>query len=200
MSFLDLPEVLVGHVKRFHFGALWGSKIGDYIQFPVGGDAPLDLAACASEVEGVALPWDTRYTLFAVVVHKGGFGSGHYVAYVLKNEQWFLFDDESIRCAPAACPGARGMAGPVEDGSVREGAACRSYEPPFVKGGLGPSCQAITEADGLHGADMGTRTREEMKAAFLEPARRGGGGQRNGICIANNCKLLLPKTTKNTGL
>eukprot|EP00669_Euglena_mutabilis_P004402 TRINITY_DN1573_c0_g1_i1.p4 TRINITY_DN1573_c0_g1~~TRINITY_DN1573_c0_g1_i1.p4 ORF type:complete len:117 (-),score=9.69 TRINITY_DN1573_c0_g1_i1:32-382(-) len=45
----------------------------------------------------IPAPDHTQYALFAVVVHLGGFGSGHYVAYVLKGGQWFLCDDEQVR-------------------------------------------------------------------------------------------------------
>eukprot|EP00667_Euglena_gracilis_P004697 EG_transcript_4717 len=96
LLFLELPEVLVVHAKRFNFGALWGSKIGDWIHFPVPPET-LDLRDYCYETAALPPPEDTQYSLFAVVVHKGGYGSGHYVAYVLKENDWFLCDDETVR-------------------------------------------------------------------------------------------------------
>ena len=37
-----------------------------------------------------------RYTLSAVIVHKGGIESGHYVSYSREDEDWFLFDDSKV--------------------------------------------------------------------------------------------------------
>lgn len=37
-----------------------------------------------------------HYTLSAVIVHKGGIESGHYVSYSREGEDWFLFDDSKV--------------------------------------------------------------------------------------------------------
>lgn len=37
-----------------------------------------------------------QYTLSAVIVHKGGIESGHYVSYSREGEDWFLFDDSKV--------------------------------------------------------------------------------------------------------
>jgi len=37
-----------------------------------------------------------RYTLSAVIVHKGGIESGHYVSYSREDDDWFLFDDSKV--------------------------------------------------------------------------------------------------------
>jgi ubiquitin carboxyl-terminal hydrolase 22/27/51 len=37
-----------------------------------------------------------KYTLSAVIVHKGGIDSGHYVAYAREGRDWFLFDDSKV--------------------------------------------------------------------------------------------------------
>jgi ubiquitin C-terminal hydrolase len=96
LEFVELPEVLVLHAKRFHFRSLWASKVADWIQFPVGPEEVLDMRPyCVTDP--IPAPDHTQYALFAVVVHLGGFGSGHYVAYVLKGGHWFLCDDEQVR-------------------------------------------------------------------------------------------------------
>jgi|GEM_PF-6830175 len=38
----------------------------------------------------------TQYQLIGVVVHMGGLNSGHYVAYINKNNQWFYCNDDTI--------------------------------------------------------------------------------------------------------
>jgi ubiquitin C-terminal hydrolase len=37
---------------------------------------------------------DTRYDLYAVIVHQGRSDSGHYVAFVKRESQWYNFNDE----------------------------------------------------------------------------------------------------------
>jgi hypothetical protein len=45
---------------------------------------------------------ETRYTLIAVISHRGSFPAGHYVAYVQPHldSQWFLFDDDKVVPVP----------------------------------------------------------------------------------------------------
>ena len=35
-----------------------------------------------------------RYGLVAVTVHKGTLSGGHYIAFVKRGKQWYLFNDE----------------------------------------------------------------------------------------------------------
>ena len=37
------------------------------------------------------------YKLFAVVNHQGSIDSGHYYSYILRNNQWYLFNDSSVK-------------------------------------------------------------------------------------------------------
>lgn len=78
-------------LQRFkHLGhaAAQSTKLNAYISFPIN---DLDLSAyvsdpalAKSEIQlGVFV-----YNLFAVVEHKGSSESGHYVAYIRRNEQW----------------------------------------------------------------------------------------------------------------
>eukprot|EP00996_Jenningsia_fusiforme_P006089 NODE_726_length_1948_cov_26.417062_g672_i0.p1 GENE.NODE_726_length_1948_cov_26.417062_g672_i0~~NODE_726_length_1948_cov_26.417062_g672_i0.p1 ORF type:complete len:576 (+),score=105.24 NODE_726_length_1948_cov_26.417062_g672_i0:157-1884(+) len=99
-SFLDLPAVLVVHLKRFHFG-LWGSKVVTPVSFSLGdapGEASLELSEFCASLPSDILPPPvaTSYTLYAIVVHAGSLGGGHYYAYVLKDDVWVQCSDERI--------------------------------------------------------------------------------------------------------
>jgi len=37
-----------------------------------------------------------EYSLFAVITHVGTMETGHYVVYVLANEEWFKIDDDKV--------------------------------------------------------------------------------------------------------
>ena len=37
-----------------------------------------------------------KYTLSAVIVHKGDIQGGHYVSYAREGQDWFLFDDSKV--------------------------------------------------------------------------------------------------------
>ena len=45
------------------------------------------------------------------------------------------------------------------------------FKPPPPRG-MGLFCPAITGADGLHGTDVGPKTKNKMKMAFLKSARQ----------------------------
>lgn len=54
----------------------------------------------ASDTNGVPDSADpstsAKYTLSAVIVHKGEINSGHYVSYAREGRDWFLFDDSKV--------------------------------------------------------------------------------------------------------
>ena len=39
---------------------------------------------------------EATYVLSAVIVHKGGMDSGHYVSYAREGKEWFMFDDSKV--------------------------------------------------------------------------------------------------------
>merc|ERR1712226_1412640 len=70
-------------------------KINDTFTFP----KELDLSTICTDVSDSETK-HTMYDLQSIVVHKGGYGSGHYYAYVRPNvlkNKWFLFDDDRVR-------------------------------------------------------------------------------------------------------
>ncbi|XP_026741005.1 ubiquitin carboxyl-terminal hydrolase 3-like isoform X2 [Trichoplusia ni] len=98
-----LPNVLCLHLKRFRWHNYFRTKVDTSISFPL---RSLDMSGFVlSNVP------DTRrsglgnnlYDLAAVIVHHGsGAGSGHYTAFAINEEQWFHFNDQTVRAAEAA--------------------------------------------------------------------------------------------------
>ncbi|XP_035447149.1 ubiquitin carboxyl-terminal hydrolase 3 [Spodoptera frugiperda] len=98
-----LPNVLCLHLKRFRWHNYFRTKVDTSITFPL---RALDMSRFVlSNVP------DTRrsglgnnlYDLAAVIVHHGsGAGSGHYTAFAINEEQWFHFNDQTVRAADAA--------------------------------------------------------------------------------------------------
>ncbi|XP_068228598.1 ubiquitin carboxyl-terminal hydrolase 20-like isoform X1 [Palaemon carinicauda] len=89
---IQLPEVLIIHLKRFRHEYMFSSKISQYVSFPLHG---LDLMPflhkdCSSEVN--------IYDLYAVICHHGTAGGGHYTAYCQNwsNGRWYEFDDQYV--------------------------------------------------------------------------------------------------------
>ncbi|XP_063830272.1 ubiquitin carboxyl-terminal hydrolase 3-like [Ostrinia nubilalis] len=98
-----LPNVLCLHLKRFRWHNYFRTKVDTSISFPL---RSLDM----SRFVLANLP-DTRrsgrgshaYDLAAVIVHHGsGAGSGHYTAFAINDEQWFHFNDQTVRATDAA--------------------------------------------------------------------------------------------------
>ena len=88
-----MPRVFTIHLKLFQFTAhRAGAKI------PVATPCPLRMRFdnwCTKDCAQKA-PW---YKLTGIIVHTGGYASsGHYVAYLLKQEfkQWYCFDDSIV--------------------------------------------------------------------------------------------------------
>ncbi|XP_075979550.1 ubiquitin carboxyl-terminal hydrolase 3-like [Anticarsia gemmatalis] len=98
-----LPNVLCLHLKRFRWHNYFRTKVDTSISFPL---RALDMSRFVlSNVP------DTRrsgrgnnlYDLAAVIVHHGsGAGSGHYTAFAINEEQWFHFNDQTVRAAETA--------------------------------------------------------------------------------------------------
>lgn len=98
-----LPNVLCLHLKRFRWHNYFRTKVDTSISFPL---RSLDMSRFV-----LANVPDTRrsglgnhlYDLAAVIVHHGsGAGSGHYTAFAINEEQWFHFNDQTVRAAETA--------------------------------------------------------------------------------------------------
>ncbi|XP_032514469.2 ubiquitin carboxyl-terminal hydrolase 3-like isoform X1 [Danaus plexippus] len=98
-----LPNVLCLHLKRFRWHNYFRTKVDTSISFPL----------LSLDMSGFVLPNvpDTRrsgrgsllYDLAAVIVHHGsGAGSGHYTAFAINEEQWFHFNDQTVRATDSA--------------------------------------------------------------------------------------------------
>lgn len=82
------PPVLVLHLKRFKFVDRYNchKKLSHRVAFPF----DLRLGGAPGEPS-------SRYSLLAVVVHRGGGpNSGHYFSYVRSESNWLLFNDRQI--------------------------------------------------------------------------------------------------------
>jgi len=86
-----LPEVLVIHLKRFHFSQTARTKLNWFVDFPMR-ELCLDDFVINPEAKGI------KFDLFAVANHMGGLSSGHYTASAkcdLTNK-WYTFDDSHV--------------------------------------------------------------------------------------------------------
>ncbi|TPX34515.1 hypothetical protein SmJEL517_g02840 [Synchytrium microbalum] len=95
LSVLGLPPVLCLHLKRFKFTRHIRCKIDTYVRFPI---TDFNIAPYTRNgVLGDAKPvW---YDLYAVIVHHGSSGSGHFLAFTWspENSSWFQMNDGSAK-------------------------------------------------------------------------------------------------------
>lgn len=88
------PNVLQIALKRYSMG-YFSSPLGSKLKKRVSFDTVLDLAPCMAK--GCVDGRPTTYKLYAIIVHIGGMGGGHYISYV-KNDvgRWFCCDDSTV--------------------------------------------------------------------------------------------------------
>lgn len=58
--------------------------------------SPIKGGTTAAEDDNALDPEVGKYTLSAVIVHKGDIQGGHYVSYAREGGDWFLFDDSKV--------------------------------------------------------------------------------------------------------
>jgi ubiquitin C-terminal hydrolase len=89
-----LPEILVIHLKRFQYTKYWRDKIDSYVDYPIH-DLDLETYVLSDEYKKLH---STGYDLFAVSIHGGGLGGGHYTAYGKQfvSGKWYSFNDSSV--------------------------------------------------------------------------------------------------------
>lgn len=83
------PKALALHLKRFTNRGAAPSKLKGFVPYP----AVLDLSPYCVKQPGTTLP---PYRLYAVSVHIGGLESGHYVAYIEFEGNWYECDDSQV--------------------------------------------------------------------------------------------------------
>jgi ubiquitin C-terminal hydrolase len=81
--------VLVFHIKRFE---VFGAKINKFFEYRK--EIKMNPFIDPSDnVDGQS----TRFKLIGLTEHEGRTDtSGHYVAYTLRGQQWYRFDDEEV--------------------------------------------------------------------------------------------------------
>eukprot|EP00484_Ammonia_sp_Unknown_P026685 CAMPEP_0197035046 /NCGR_PEP_ID=MMETSP1384-20130603/12943_1 /TAXON_ID=29189 /ORGANISM="Ammonia sp." /LENGTH=1182 /DNA_ID=CAMNT_0042465049 /DNA_START=2250 /DNA_END=5798 /DNA_ORIENTATION=+ len=91
-----LPSICIIHLKRFTQNGYYREKNDAPVSYPING---LNLSNwIQSETETETESEQQLYDLFAVSIHSGGLGGGHYIAYAknLDNQQWYEFDDSCV--------------------------------------------------------------------------------------------------------
>jgi len=92
----DCPDTLTIHLKRFAATARGFQKVGKKVQVPLQLDMAPYCVPCFDKKEMKKVP--KVYSLTGIVVHSGGLGGGHYVAYTRRGpNSWFYFSDRSYK-------------------------------------------------------------------------------------------------------
>eukprot|EP01084_Bolivina_argentea_P124838 221222_1 len=88
-----LPAICIIHLKRFTQNGYYREKNDCSVQYPIKG---LDLSQWIQSDDSNTE--DMLYDLFAVSIHSGGLGGGHYIANAknLDNGEWYEFDDSCV--------------------------------------------------------------------------------------------------------
>jgi len=91
-----VPKVLIIHLKRFQFSAMYRDKIDTFVDFPLEG---LDMSQWTVTKDKPLL-----YDCYGVSNHMGGLGGGHYTAYVRNHidGKWYDLNDSSATSATAS--------------------------------------------------------------------------------------------------
>ncbi|MEI8124734.1 MAG: hypothetical protein WCG42_03160 [Parachlamydiaceae bacterium] len=82
-------ELLPIHLKRFDTSSGRVRKIDNDVNFPK--DDVLDMSKAYGKETGAV-----KYNLKSFVYHIGGYGSGHYIAFVKRGDQWYCCNDSSV--------------------------------------------------------------------------------------------------------
>ncbi|KAF3362802.1 hypothetical protein PHSC3_000661 [Chlamydiales bacterium STE3] len=88
----ELPGSFMIQFKRFYGGF---QKVKNKIRFEQ--LMEIDLKSYFNEEEASTInDGEALYKLSGFIVHKGGYGSGHYISYVKKGDVWHKCDDEDV--------------------------------------------------------------------------------------------------------
>jgi ubiquitin carboxyl-terminal hydrolase 3 len=92
-----LPNVLCLHLKRFRWANYLRQKLDHFVQFPL---TELDMSEYLLRNNHTTRGSSDSfmYDLAAVIVHHGtGVGTGHYTAFAKNDEQWYHFNDSTVK-------------------------------------------------------------------------------------------------------
>jgi hypothetical protein len=88
------PDVLILHIKRFHFSGVHFEKLNTPVEVPC---RELSLRPW---IVGPSGNCSAPYELYAVACHFGGMSGGHYTSFCCNSEgkepQWLKFNDEAV--------------------------------------------------------------------------------------------------------
>lgn len=82
ISFFSSNEQLL---VRFQYTKFWREKVDVLVDYP--------LSDCDFGPYLLNHRFNSKYRLFAISVHSGSLGGGHYTAYCRHEEQWYYFSD-----------------------------------------------------------------------------------------------------------
>lgn len=96
LRLLSLPPILCVQLKRYRNNGGFTQKLGYRVTFPETFDF---LTTVDNALSKDFTQTDCRYSLYAVVVHSGSAGCGHYTAFVRHRESqsWYYADDSHTR-------------------------------------------------------------------------------------------------------
>ncbi|XP_033845437.1 ubl carboxyl-terminal hydrolase 18 isoform X2 [Periophthalmus magnuspinnatus] len=91
VQLLSLPPILCIQLKRYRNNGRFTQKLGYEVTFP----ETFDLSTTVPHAFSKDFNQPCKYTLYAVVVHSGSAGFGHYTAYVRHRDtqSWYFADD-----------------------------------------------------------------------------------------------------------
>ncbi|XP_053506433.1 ubl carboxyl-terminal hydrolase 18 [Ictalurus furcatus] len=88
---VSLPSILCIHLKRFRSNRDFTKKLNTKVSFP----ETINMAEMLPEERSKAS--ESRYRLYAVIVHSGTAMTGHYTAYIYSKEsKWCYVDDSDV--------------------------------------------------------------------------------------------------------
>lgn len=107
LTFKLLPLIIVIQLKRFQHVVTKTKKKSLYVPFPIDLDMSPFLTGKRNEKDNMCNNpsssfqsddhGDNRYSLYAVIVHKGTLSGGHYVAYIRRTKnKWFKCNDLEV--------------------------------------------------------------------------------------------------------
>eukprot|EP00747_Dinoflagellata_sp_TGD_P039031 gnl/TRDRNA2_/TRDRNA2_140019_c3_seq1.p1 gnl/TRDRNA2_/TRDRNA2_140019_c3~~gnl/TRDRNA2_/TRDRNA2_140019_c3_seq1.p1 ORF type:complete len:712 (+),score=128.47 gnl/TRDRNA2_/TRDRNA2_140019_c3_seq1:194-2137(+) len=94
------PDVLIIHIKRFHFSGVHYEKLNTPVEVPINGLSLRSWIVGPSAPLAASQGFSSCYDLFAVACHWGGMSGGHYTSFCYneagKEPTWLKFNDDVV--------------------------------------------------------------------------------------------------------